>query len=62
MGSFTDYASLLTWLDIGAMKLKNKIGWNSIVLMGGAAEVVKNKMTILFTSAEDGSSIYSKTT
>ena len=43
------------------MKLKDKTGWNSIVLMGGVAEVVKNKVTILCTSAEEGSSIDVKT-
>ena len=57
VGILTDHASLLTCLDIGAMKLKVKTGWNSIVLMGGVAEVVKNKVTILCTSAEEGSSI-----
>ena len=61
VGILTDHASLLTCLDIGAMKLKVKTGWNSIVLMGGVAEVVKNKVTILCTSAEEGSSIDEKT-
>ena len=61
VGILTDHASLLTCLDIGAMKLKDNTGWNSIVLMGGVAEVVKNKVTILCTSAEEGSSIDEKT-
>ena len=61
IGILTDHASLLTCLDIGAMKLKGKTGWNSIVLMGGVAEVVENKVTILCTSAEEGSSIDAKT-
>ena len=61
VGILTDHASLLTCLDIGAMKLKVGTGWNSIVLMGGVAEVVENKVTILCTSAEEGSSIDAKT-
>ena len=61
IGILTNHASLLTCLDIGAMTLKDKIGWNSIVLMGGVSEVVKNKVAIFCTGAKERSSIEAKT-
>jgi F-type H+-transporting ATPase subunit epsilon len=54
IGILVNHASLLTALDIGAMKLKSETGWNSIVVMGGLAEVEENKVTILCNGAEDG--------
>ena len=61
IGILTNHSSLLTYLDIGAMTLKDKIGWNSIVLMGGVFEIVKNKVAILYTGAKERSSIDAKT-
>ena len=61
IGILTDHAPLLTALDIGVMKLKSETGWTSIVLMEGFAEVEENKVTILCSGAEEGSSIDAKT-
>ena len=61
IGILTDHAPLLTALEIGVMKLKSETGETSIVLMEGFAEVEENKVTILCSGAEEGSSIDAKT-
>jgi len=57
IGILTDHAPLLTALDIGVMRLKSDVGWTSIVLMEGFAEVEDNKVTILCNGAEEANSI-----
>jgi F-type H+-transporting ATPase subunit epsilon len=61
IGILKDHAPLLTALEIGVMKLKSETGGTSIVLMEGFAEVEENKVTILCSGAEEGSSIDAKT-
>nr|YP_009369816.1 ATP synthase CF1 subunit epsilon [Boldia erythrosiphon]ARO90504.1 ATP synthase CF1 subunit epsilon [Boldia erythrosiphon] len=60
LGILTGHAPLLTALDIGVMRVRIEKEWLSIVLMGGFAEIVNNKLTILVNSAEEAKNIDSK--
>ena len=48
---------MLTALDIGVMRLKTSGNWTSIILVEGFAEVEKNKVTVLCSSAEETTGI-----
>jgi len=57
LGILKDHAPLLTALDIGVMRLKTSGNWTSIILVEGFAEVEKNKVTVLCSSAEEANNI-----
>jgi F-type H+-transporting ATPase subunit epsilon len=58
IGILKDHAPLATALDIGVMWLRMpKIGWTSIFLLEGFAEVRQNKVTVVSNESEEGSSI-----
>ena len=52
LGILTGHIPLLTALDIGVMRVKINKEWKPIILLGGFAEVVTNKVTILVNGAE----------
>lgn len=58
IGILQDHAPLATALGIGVLWLRvPKIGWTSIFLMEGFAEVRKNSVTVVSNESEGGSSI-----
>ena len=57
LGILKDHAPLLTALDIGVMRLKTAGNWTSIILLEGFAEVEKNSVTVLCSSAEEANNI-----
>jgi F-type H+-transporting ATPase subunit epsilon len=57
LGILTGHAPLITALDIGVMRVRINSKWVPLALMGGFAEVENNKITIIISSAEEGSSI-----
>jgi len=58
IGVLQDHAPLATALDIGVLWLRvPKIGWTSIFLMEGFAEVRKNRVIVVSNESEGGSSI-----
>ena len=58
IGILKDHAPLATALDIGVMWLRMpKVGWTSIFLLEGFAEVRQNKVTVVSNESEEGSSI-----
>ena len=57
LGILKDHAPLLTALDIGVMRLKTAGNWTSIILVEGFAEVEKNSVTVLCSSAEEANNI-----
>jgi F-type H+-transporting ATPase subunit epsilon len=57
LGILKDHAPLLTALDIGVMRLKTAGNWTSIILVEGFAEVEKNNVTVLCSSAEEANNI-----
>jgi F-type H+-transporting ATPase subunit epsilon len=61
LGILTDHIPLLTNLDIGVMRIRNKNEWQSIAVMGGFAEVEDNEVKVLVNSAELGTTINKET-
>lgn len=61
IGILTDHIPLLTNLDIGVMRLRDKNEWKSIAVMGGFAEVEDNEVKVLVNSAELGTEIKKET-
>jgi F-type H+-transporting ATPase subunit epsilon len=58
IGILKDHAPLATALDIGVMWLRmSKVGWTSIFLLEGFAEVRQNKVTVVSNESEEGRSI-----
>jgi len=57
LGILTGHAPLITALDIGVMRVRINGKWVPLALMGGFAEVENNKITVIISSAEEGSSI-----
>jgi F-type H+-transporting ATPase subunit epsilon len=57
LGILTGHAPLITALDIGVMRVRINGKWVRLALMGGFAEVENNKITVIISSAEEGSSI-----
>nr|YP_009546218.1 ATP synthase CF1 epsilon subunit [Gloeochaete wittrockiana]ASQ40279.1 ATP synthase CF1 epsilon subunit [Gloeochaete wittrockiana] len=58
LGILDSHAPLLTHLaSAGVLRIRNEEGWKSIALMGGFAEVNKNKITVLAHSAQRGEQI-----
>jgi F-type H+-transporting ATPase subunit epsilon len=58
IGILRDHAPLATALGIGVLWLRvPKIGWTSIFLMEGFAEVRKNGVTVVSNESEGGNSI-----
>ena len=58
IGILKDHAPLATALDIGVMWLRvPKVGWTSIFLREGFAEVRQNRVTVVSNESEEGSSI-----
>ena len=58
IGILKDHAPLATALDIGVLWLRMpKVGWTSIFLLEGFAEVRQNKVTVVSNESEEGSSI-----
>ena len=58
IGILKDHAPLATALDIGVLWLRMpKVGWTSIFLLEGFAEVKQNKVTVVSNESEEGSSI-----
>nr|YP_009313918.1 ATP synthase CF1 subunit epsilon [Hommersandiophycus borowitzkae]SCW22172.1 ATP synthase CF1 subunit epsilon [Hommersandiophycus borowitzkae] len=60
LGILSGHIPLLTALDIGVMRVRIDKEWIPIVLLGGFAEVEKNKITILVNGAEEVSDIDSE--
>ncbi|NEO26985.1 MAG: F0F1 ATP synthase subunit epsilon [Kamptonema sp. SIO4C4] len=54
LGVLSGHAPLLTALDVGVMRVREKKEWLNIALMGGFAEVEENTVTILVNGAERG--------
>ncbi|MDB9314787.1 ATP synthase F1 subunit epsilon [Spirulina sp. CS-785/01] len=57
LGVLSGHAPLLTALDVGVMRVRDKKDWLNIALMGGFAEVEENTVTILVNGAERGDAI-----
>lgn len=57
LGILSGHAPLLTALDTGVMRVRNKNQWTPIALMGGFAEIEADEVTILVNGAERGDSI-----
>jgi F-type H+-transporting ATPase subunit epsilon len=57
LGILTNHAPLITALDIGVMRVRVSGKWVPVAVMGGFAEVENNKITVIISSAEEGSSI-----
>lgn len=57
LGILTGHAPLLTALDVGVMRVRDKKEWVAIALMGGFAEVENDEVTILVNGAERGDAI-----
>lgn len=56
LGILSGHAPLLTALDTGVMRVRDR-DWVSIALMGGFAEVEADEVTILVNGAERGDKI-----
>lgn len=61
LGILTDHVPLLTNLDIGVMRIRDKNEWQMIAVMGGFAEVENNEVKVLVNSAELGTEINKET-
>ncbi|MGC9524724.1 MAG: ATP synthase F1 subunit epsilon [Limnospira sp.] len=57
LGILSGHAPLMTALDTGVMRVRQKNEWIAIALMGGFAEVQENEVTILVNGAERGTNI-----
>ena len=57
LGILPGHISMVTALDIGALRVLVDGNWNSIALMGGFAEVESDEITVLVNGAELGNSI-----
>nr|YP_009297928.1 ATP synthase CF1 epsilon subunit [Plocamium cartilagineum]AOM67866.1 ATP synthase CF1 epsilon subunit [Plocamium cartilagineum] len=57
LGMLKGHIPLLTALDIGVMRVRIEKEWKPLVLLGGFAEIKKNKITILVNGAEQISDI-----
>jgi F-type H+-transporting ATPase subunit epsilon len=57
LGVLTGHAPLLTALDVGVMRVRDRKDWVAIALMGGFAEVENDEVTILVNGAERGDGI-----
>lgn len=57
LGLLTGHIPLLTAIDIGVMRVRIDKEWQPIILLGGFAEIEKNKLTILVNGAEEVSEI-----
>jgi F-type H+-transporting ATPase subunit epsilon len=57
LGILAGHAPLLTALDIGVMRVRANKDWQTIVLMGGFAEVENDEVIILVNAAERGDTI-----
>ena len=58
IGILKDHAPLATALDIGVLWLRMpKVGWTSIFLLEGFAEIKQNKVTVVSNESEEKSSI-----
>jgi F-type H+-transporting ATPase subunit epsilon len=61
IGILKDHAPLATALDIGVMWLRmSKVGWTSIFLLEGFAEIRQNKITVVSNESEEKRSINMK--
>ena len=57
IGILENHAPVITAIDVGAMFIKTKQNWISIVLMGGFALVKQNQITVLVNGVESGEEI-----
>ena len=57
VGILPGHISMVTAIEIGVLRVKNKGVWDSIALMGGFAEVESNDVTVLVNGAELGEKI-----
>ena len=57
LGILPGHISMVTAIDIGVLRVLENGTWNSIVLMGGFAEVESDDVTVLVNGAEIGKSI-----
>lgn len=57
LGILNGHIPLLTALDIGVMRVREKKDWKPIILLGGFAEVNNDIITILVNGAEQVSEI-----
>ncbi len=57
MGVLKNHAPLITGLDVGAMLIRTKEGWNSIAIMGGFGVIGQNRVLLLVNEAESAETI-----
>jgi F-type H+-transporting ATPase subunit epsilon len=57
IGILIGHAPLLTALDTGVMRVRTSGKWVPLAVMGGFVEVENDKLIVLVTAAEQGSSI-----
>lgn len=57
MGVLKNHAPIITGLDVGAMLVRTKEGWNSFAIMGGFGIVGQNRVILLVNAAESSASI-----
>nr|YP_010987543.1 ATP synthase CF1 subunit epsilon [Hydrocytium acuminatum]WOR09588.1 ATP synthase CF1 subunit epsilon [Hydrocytium acuminatum] len=57
MGVLKNHAALITGLDVGAMLIRTKEGWNSIAIMGGFGVIGQNRVLLLVNEAESAETI-----
>nr|YP_003795497.1 CF1 epsilon subunit of ATP synthase [Floydiella terrestris]YP_010500068.1 CF1 epsilon subunit of ATP synthase [Gormaniella terricola]ACZ58432.1 CF1 epsilon subunit of ATP synthase [Floydiella terrestris]UWV18245.1 CF1 epsilon subunit of ATP synthase [Gormaniella terricola] len=57
MGVLKNHAPIITGLDVGAMLVRTKEGWNSFAIMGGFGIVGQNRVILLVNAAESSETI-----
>lgn len=53
LGILKNHTSLITILDIGVLRIRNKEKWIPLILLGGCAEIANNNITILVNGVEE---------
>nr|YP_009239089.1 ATP synthase CF1 epsilon subunit [Monsonia emarginata]AKI85019.1 ATP synthase CF1 epsilon subunit [Monsonia emarginata]AML26913.1 ATP synthase CF1 epsilon subunit [Monsonia emarginata] len=57
IGVLPNHAPIFTGLDIGVLKIRLNDQWFTMTLMGGAARIVNNEITVVAHDGEKGSDI-----
>nr|AYQ94275.1 ATP synthase CF1 epsilon subunit [Chaetopeltis orbicularis] len=57
MGVLKNHAPIITGLDVGAMLVRTKDGWQSFAIMGGFGIVGENRVILLVNEAESSDTI-----
>jgi ATP synthase F1 epsilon subunit len=59
MGVLKNHAPIITGLDVGAMLIRTKEGWNSFAIMGGFGIIGQNRVILLVNEADSAETINS---